>query len=63
MVFGPAIIYNLAFNSLKLIEKKIGSFDKGGMEYFKEVVEEKQKAPKEGPDVFQYLKKAVVKKS
>ena len=63
MVFGPAIIYNLAFNSLKLIEKKIGSFDKGQMEYFKEVIEEKQEASKEGPDVFQYLKEAVVEKS
>jgi len=63
MVFGPVVIYSLAYNTLKLIEKKIGSFNKEEMEYFKEVIEEKQEAPKEGPDVFQYLKKAVVKKS
>jgi hypothetical protein len=63
MVFGPTVIYNLAYNSLKLIDKKIGSFDKGGMAYFKQVIEEKQEASKEGADVFQYLKEAVVTKS
>ena len=63
IVFGPAVIYSLAYSTLKLIEKKIGSFDKGGMEYFKEVIEEKQEASKEGADVFQYLKKAVIKES
>lgn len=63
MVFGPAVIYSLAYNTLKLIEKKIGSFDKGGMEYFKQVIAQDQEALKEGPDVFQYLKEAVVIKS
>ena len=63
IVFGPAVIYSLAYNTLKLIEKKIGSFNKGEMEYFKKVIAEKQEASKEGADVFQYLKEAVVKKS
>ena len=63
IVFGPAVIYSLAYSTLKLIEKKIGSFDKAGMEYFKQVIEDKQEASKEGADVFQYLKEAVVKKS
>ncbi len=62
IVFGPAVIYSLAYNTLKLIEKKIGSFDKGEMEYFKQVVAENQEASKEGADVFQYLKEAVVRK-
>jgi hypothetical protein len=63
IVFGPAVIYSLAYNTLKLIEKKIGSFNKGEMEYFKKVIAEKQEASKEGADVFQYLKEAVVEKS
>jgi len=63
IVFGPAVIYSLAYNTLKLIEKKIGSFDKGGMEYFKQIITENQEASKEAADVFQYLKKAVVEKS
>ena len=63
MVLGPVVIYSLAYNTLKLIEKKIGSFNKGEMMYFKQVIEEKQEASKEGTDVFQYLKEAVVKKS
>ena len=56
IVFGPAVIYSLTYNTLKLIEKKIGSFDKGGMEYFNQVIAENQEASKEGADVFQYLK-------
>ena len=63
MVFGPIVIYSLAYNTLKLIEKKIGSFDKEEIEYFKQVMEEKQETSKQGADVFQYLKEAVVKKS
>jgi hypothetical protein len=63
MVFGPIVIYSLAYNTLKLITKKIGSFDKEQMAYFKQVIEEKQEASKEGADVFQYLKQAVVAKS
>jgi len=63
ILFGPAVIYSLAYNTLKLIEQKIGSFDKRAMEYFKQVVAENQEASKEGADVFQYLKKTVVEKS
>jgi len=63
IVFGPAVIYSLAYNTLKLIEKKIGSFNKEEMEYFKQVIAGDQEASKEGADVFQYLKEAVVKKS
>ena len=62
-VFGPAVIYSLVHNTLKLIEKKIGSFNQGEMEYFRQVIAQNQAASKEGPDVFQYLKEAVVKKS
>ena len=63
IVFGPSVIYSLVYNTLKLIEKKIGSFDKEKMEYFKQVIAQKQEASKEGADVFQYLKEAVVRKS
>jgi len=63
IVFGPAVIYSLAYNTLKLIEKKIGSFNKEEMDYFKKVIAGDQEASKEGADVFQYLKEAVVEKS
>jgi len=63
ILFGPAVIYSPAYNTLKLIEKKIGSFDKEEMEYFNQVIAENLEVSKEGADVFQYLKKAVVKKS
>jgi len=61
-VFGPAVIYSLVHNTLKLIEKKIGSFNQGEMEYFRQVIAQNQDASKEEPDVFQYLKETVVKK-
>ena len=63
MVFGPVVIYSLAYNSLKLIEKKISSFDKEEMNYFKEVITENQETSKQDADVFQFLKEAVGKKS
>lgn len=61
-VFGPAVIYSLAHNTLKLIEKKLGSYNKGEMEYFRQVIAQNEDASKEGPDVFQYLKEAVIEK-
>ena len=63
ILFGPAVIYSLTYNTLKLIEKKIGSFNKTEMEYFKQIIGENQKVSKEGADVFQYLKEEVIRKS
>jgi hypothetical protein len=59
---GPMIIYSLIHGTLKLIEEQISSFDKSKIELLQQVTAGKQKAAAEGPDVFEYLKNAVLKK-
>ena len=59
---GPMIIYSLIHGTLKLIEEQISSFDKSKIELLQQVAAGKQKAAAEGPDVFEYLKNAVLKK-
>ncbi len=61
--FGPIILYSLVRNEIKLIEKEIGSYDKAGLEYFHQVAIGNEKAGVEGKDVFDYLKKWVMKRS
>ncbi len=61
VMFGPIVIYSIIHNLLKLIDEKIGSFDKEKIEYLHQVAGGKKEASKEGPYVFQYLKEAVVK--
>ena len=58
---GPMIIYSLIHGTLKLIEEQISSFDKDKIELLRQVAAGKQKAAVEGPDIFEYLKKAVLK--
>ena len=62
IVFGPIVIYSLAYNTLMLIDKPVGMFNKEKMEYFKQVVKGNQEASKEGNEVFQYLKEAIIEK-
>ncbi len=62
IMFGPIVIYNMIHNYIKLIDDKIGSFDKEKIEYMHEVASGKEKASGEGAYVFEYLKKAVLKK-
>ena len=62
VLYGPMIIYSLIHGSLKLIEDQISSFDKSKIELVQQVASGKQKAAAEGPDVFEYLKNAVLKK-
>ena len=59
---GPMIIYSLIHGTLKLIEEQISNFDKSKTELIQQVAAGKQKAAVEGPDVFEYLKNAVLKK-
>jgi hypothetical protein len=61
ILFGPMIIYSLIHGSLKVIEDQISSFDKTKIDLIQQVAAGKQKAAAEGPDVFEYLKKAVLK--
>ena len=62
VLFGPIIIYSLIHGTIKLIDERISNLDKGQIERFQQVAAGKQKAAFEGPDVFAYLKDAVLKK-
>ena len=61
ILYGPIVIYSLIENEIKLIDQQIGSFDKKNLEYFQSIVSGNQKAPKEGAEVFAYLRKAVMR--
>ena len=61
IVYGPIVIYNMIHNTIKLIEKPIGSYDKGQLEYYNQVAAGDEKAPQEGEQVFQFLRKAAMK--
>ena len=61
VLYGPMVIYSLIHGTLKLIEKQISSFDKTQIELLQQVAAGKQKAAVDGPEVFEYLKKAVLK--
>ncbi len=60
VLYGPIVVYSLIENEIKLIEEPIGSFDKRKIEYFQNVVSGNQKASREGIEVFEYLRKAVI---
>ncbi|MBU4344186.1 MAG: hypothetical protein L6247_04005 [Desulfobacteraceae bacterium] len=59
-LFGPVVMYSLTYNLLKLIDRQISSLDKGKIELMHQIAIGKEKASKEGPDVFNYLKEAVI---
>jgi len=63
VLYGPMVIYSLIHGNLKLIEDQISSFDKTKIELIQQVAAGKQKVAVEGPDVFDYLKNAVLKKN
>ncbi len=58
--YGPIVIFSRIDNSLMLIEEKISSYDKERVNYFREVAAGNQKVEIEGPDVFRYLKQAII---
>ena len=60
VVFGPMVIYSIIHNSLKWIDKQVGSLDKEKVEFVHQVASGKEKATAEGPEVFQYLKQTAV---
>lgn len=61
LVFGPIVIYNLVVNTLHLMPQQIGSRDKESIELVHQVSLGNEKAPLEGPDVLDYLKKIIIK--
>jgi len=62
VLYGPMIIYSLIHGTLKVIDERISSLDKSQIELVQRIVAGKQTATLEGPDVFAYLKAAVLKK-
>jgi hypothetical protein len=60
--FGPAVIYGMAHNEIKLIDRQLSSLNKEDLDYFQGVVKGETKAPAEGADVFEILKQSVLKK-
>ena len=59
ILYGPLVVLNLADNSLRMFDDRISSMDKEKMEYFKRIIQGKEKASREGPAVFAYLKNEV----
>ncbi len=61
-LYGPIILYNPIRKELKLIEKRIGSYDKAGIEMLHQIAQGNEKAGKEKFEVFDYLSAQVFKK-
>ncbi len=59
ILYGPAVIYSLIDNSLKLIDEPISNLDKPKLEFFQRVAAGKETASVEGAEVFEYLKSKV----
>jgi hypothetical protein len=60
--FGPAVIYSMAHNEIKVIDRQLSSLNKDDIEFFKGVVKGETKSTAEGSDVFEFLKQSVLKK-
>ena len=59
-LWGPIVMYSLTYNLIKLIDGQISSLDKGKIELMHQIAIGKEKASKEGPGVFNYLKKRLL---
>ena len=60
--FGPAVIYSMAHNEIKVIDRQLSSLSKDDLDYFQGVVKGETKSTAEGSDVFEFLKQSVLKK-
>ncbi|MGA9264825.1 MAG: hypothetical protein WBV95_22870 [Desulfobacterales bacterium] len=60
--FGPAVIYSMARNEIKVIDRQLSSLNKDDIDYFQKVVKGETKVSAEGADVFEILKQSVLKK-
>ena len=61
ILYGPAVVLSLIDNSLRIIDDRISSLDKGKMEFFQQVAQGKEKPSVEGKEVFRYLKDKVLR--
>lgn len=62
ILFGPLILYSLIHHTLRLIEEEISCSNKENIERVRQIAVGKVKASKEGSDVFDYLKEAVMRR-
>jgi hypothetical protein len=60
VVVGPAVIFNLMRNDLKLIEEQFGALEKEKVERFHAIAAGKEKTGVQGAVVFEHLQKAVL---
>ena len=60
LLYGPAVIYRPADNTLKFIEEPVGILDRQRSDVLLQVAAGKIKAAGEGPAVFQYLKNIAI---
>ena len=60
MVCGPILIYNERENHLKLIDEKIGAWDKEKLQWFMSIDSGLEEATLNGVELFQYFKENVV---
>jgi len=58
---GPMVIYSIIHNTLYLIDRQIGSFDREKIEFIHRVATGKEDATAQGIDVFQYLKEMALR--
>ncbi len=56
ILFGPMVIYSIIHNSIELIDKQVGSYEKDKIEFVHQVASGKEKASVEGPKVLQHLR-------
>ncbi|MGB5159315.1 hypothetical protein [Desulfobacterium sp. N47] len=61
--YGPIVIYSTIHNTIKLFDEKIGVYEKEKIEFLQKIAYGKEKASKEGPEVFQYLTNMVLLKN
>ena len=59
VIFGPIVIYSMAYNKLFFIDEQADIHDKKKLEKIKRIVKGDEKALVDGADVFQYLKASV----
>ncbi|MDM8518084.1 hypothetical protein QUF76_17955 [Desulfobacterales bacterium HSG16] len=59
--FGPVVIYGIIHNILKVIESSIDNYQKDEIDRMHDTAAGKIKADIEGQDVFEYLKKRVIR--
>jgi len=62
-LFGPIVLYSLIHNTLRLIADEINCSDKEKIVFVQQVAAGKVKASKEGADVFDYLREAVIRRA